>query len=271
MRLIFAALIVIAVLSCSKNILDSASRHGYDDDDYYDQALAALNEQSYDETLSIITTKMSVSGQALAKTRELVASAYAGKCGMNFIDYTDGLASATSPSILGRISHPFVGVNPDLLMCYNSLQTMDLIGPPSARTDNQNLFVSVIGMVLAGAATRLASDISPQNGDGVKDVDVCTGVSNNHIDAVIIGVGYMIKNASSLRPEIVGTGTVVAVNNIASMCQSLNGNTSCDFTNPSQITPTHRTLFRNLMNTTEFGVGSVVTGGSQAAILTACP
>lgn len=259
------------IFSCSQNILQDMSSID-PDQKYYDLAMESLNAEKFDEAISIVNTQITTNGQTQSKVRELLASAYAGKCGLNFVDYTQKLSQQSSGSAFSILMKPFIQVAVDPASCRLALQTMDLIGDTSVRTPNQNLFTSITGMVLLGSALRSYADTTPSSlGDGVVDVNLCTGLTDPQMDDIIIGFGYFNKNFSAVGESMIGSGSSSALIGISSICTNALGASACDITDPTDITPLLRDSFRDLVNTSEYGIGPYVTGGNALMIPMSCP
>lgn len=253
---------------CTQNILSEIGNKNSDEALLFD-AQAAVNAQQYDSAISIVTQRVSASGQQSTRAREILASGYAGKCGLNFIDYVTGLADAVSGSTFVLVSAPFVGaaVSPD--SCLSSLQTLDLIGTNVQRTSNQNAFAAIVGMVLMGSATRYYTDDAPVNGDGAQDVvDASCALTDAQIDNVILGYGYMTENFSAISDQI-GASSSTTISDSITTCTAIAG-ASCSNTDPAQITPLMRDAMRDLMNTSQYGVGTA-DGSNPLLIPAACP
>lgn len=254
-------------VGCSNNILQTASSSS-SDDSYLLNAKSAVNASNYDAAIAIITTQMSASGQAQTATKDVLASAYAGKCGLNFVNYLQSLANATMGTAFKLMMTPYVGVAATPSSCLTALQVLDSIGSASVRTSNENAFAAVVGMSLLGAQVRVSSDTSPTNGDGTIDTTVCN-MSNADIDNVILGFGYVSQNISYLSIQQLGSSTQTAINNVISKCSTLG--VTCAVTDPTAITSQLRTVMKDLLNTDDYGVGNVHTGGDATLIAGACP
>lgn len=267
-KILYVVLLPIFV-SCSGNILSDVASKSNDEDLLY-QAQQMVNNQEWDPAITLITTKMSSSGQSMTETREALASAYGGKCGLIFMNYVTALSASSSGSAMTILKTPFVGVAVDPASCRLALSTMDLIGNFSQRTLSQNFFTAILGMVLMGSATRGYIDATPTIGDGTNDVNICTGVTNSQIDDIIIGFGYMTQNISAVSASAIGSGSLNTLTGISNTCQSIGGS-SCQITDSSQITTQMRDFFRDLTNTQQYGVGTFDTTGNDLLIPGACP
>jgi hypothetical protein len=256
-------------LACTQNLLEDMTSQN-PDEDFYQEALGALNNENYSETILIINTKMSSAWQVTPKVRELLASAYAGQCGLNFIDYTEKLSIQYSGSPLSNLMLPFVQVVVDPASCRTALETMELIGTTESRTDNQNIFTSVTGMVLMGTALRNFADISPVLGDGSTDINLCMDFTDAQIDDIIIGFGFFNKNFTAVTSGIIGSYSSFILNDIITMCGAVESSAACTTTNPADITPSLRATFRDIINTQEYGVGAFLTGGDPLTVPMSC-
>ena len=267
-QFICCAFLVISA-GCSLNFLNELSDKNTDDAVIYD-AKVAVNEQNYDYAIELLTQRLSASGQTKTEARETLASAYAGKCGLNFLSFVDGLANAVSGSAFQLVSSPFVGVDVNADYCLDSLQTLDLIGPTETRTTDQNAFASIVGMVLMGASTRAYTDNNPVGGDGAQDAaDISCSLTDAQIDNIILGYGYMAKNFSALSTSQIGSSSSTTISDSINTCTSVAGS-SCEITDPADITNGIRDVMKDLLNTTQYGVGTQ-DGSNPALIPAACP
>ena len=267
-RVIHLLFLVLLIHGCSVNVLRELADKSSDEALLYD-AQSAVNRQEYDAAIDIITNRLGVAAQQSVEAREVLSSAYAGKCGLNFLEFVEGLADATSGTAFQLASAPFVGRPVESQYCLMSLQTLDLIGTTAQRTVDQNAFASVVGMVLMGSATRLYTDDVPVNGDGTQDaVDISCTLTDDQVDLVVLGYGYMSKNFSALGSQIGETSGNTFGDSI-SACQSVAGS-ACEITDPAEITVQIRDTMRDLLNTQQYGVGSF-DANDNLLIPVACP
>lgn len=266
---IFVFLISFITGGCSNNLLKDFGSKSNDDSLLFD-AQTAVNAQRYDEAIAIITQQVSANGQTKINARELLASAYAGKCGLNFLNYVDALSNSSSTAAFKMMSAPFVGVAVNPPYCLSSLQTLDLIGPSAQRTTDQNIFAAVVGMVLLGSATRLYTDNNPLNGDGTQDtVNASCGMTNTQIDYVVLGYAYMAQNFTYLSGSQISSGAQSEIGEAITICQNIAGSGVCNNTDPNQVSSVMRDTMKDLLNTQEYGVGTA-NGSDPLLIPAAC-
>jgi len=258
---------------CNQNLMgDLASKTS--DDYFYEEATKANNAQNYDGAIIIITEKMSARYQGYAKAKELLASAYAGKCGLNFLNYVDSLSKTTATAPFLFMMTPFVGVSTDVNYCKLAISTMESIGASAYRTSGQNMFVAILGLSLMGTGLRQNADKTPALGDGTADVNLCTTVTDSQIEDVIIGFGYFTLNIGFVSASLIGSGSLSALTNLNSVCTTQAG-VSCTVTDPSGLSAPTRTalgaFFRRLLNTSQYGIGTYDIAGDDTKIALACP
>ena len=263
-------ILIFISLSCSQNLFEDLSSISPDEENY-SKAMDALNDESYDQAIIIVNNQITPAGQTFTKVRELLASAYAGKCGLNFLDYTNKLSQQSSGSAMSNLLQPFVQVPVDPASCRLALQTMELIGPTPIRTNNQNIFTSITGMVLVGTALRGYADLSPVLGDGTADINLCTGFTDPQIDDIIIGFGFFNKNFSAVTSNMIGSYSSFVLGDVVALCNNTVGAAACSVTDPASITAPMRDSFRDLVNTQEYGIGAFVTGGDPSLVPNSCP
>jgi hypothetical protein len=242
-------------------------------DDYLmEEATKANNSRNYDYALEILTTKISSSAKTTVKAKELLASAYAGKCGFNFAEYVENLVDSVGGTAFRIAMDPFVGVELEPAYCLQALQTMDTLGTPVQRTANQNTFTAITGMVMMGASLRAYSDATPAPaGDGTIDVNLCSGVTNDQMDDVIVGYGYFATNFAYVSAALVGSSSFGSLQDVINICNGMPGGVTCTITNKTDITGLTRDTFRDIINTVEFGVGSYVCNDDVLQIPASCP
>lgn len=267
-QFIFLMIAVFTISSCKPNLLEGVSSRSRDEY-LLEEAIKANNDQEYDHAIYILTTEMSAQGQKSPTARETLSSSYAGKCGLNFIEYTMALAESTSGTAFAIMKGPFVGKDVSPENCILSLQTLDKIGLPAQRTTNQNIFAAITSLVLMGAAVRKYTDTTPANGDGTLDVNICTTVTNSQIEDIAIGFAYFGLNISYVSSDLIGGSSLGSLTGIINACSSVAGS-ACTVTKREDIDPNVRDTIRDLINTQEYGIGPYSTGGNDIMIPFAC-
>ena len=266
--ILFLTLFSFFLSSCGPNALSSLGSQT-SDEYYMEEAEKANNTQDYDKALDILLNKLSSSAQASVPGKELLASAYAGKCGFNFVNYVTSLSEASGTAVFNTMMQPFVGVATAPEYCLSSLQTMDTLGAPGSRTANQNFFSAITGLVLMGASIRAYADKDGTGGNGNGSMDsagmICddTLVTNDQMNDIIVGYGYFVTNLAYVSAEALGADSFDSLNDSVAVCNSLGGD--CTITDKDNVTAPTRLAIRKLLHTSEYGIGNA------NSIITACP
>lgn len=271
---LYLTILTLLTNSCGPNALSGLGSQT-SDEYYLEEATKANNNQNYDYALDVLLNKLSAGAQARASTKELLASAYAGKCGFNFVDYVTMLSTNTASAVFNVMMQPFVQVEAAPQYCLLALQTMDSIGTSGQRTANQNTFSAITGLVLMGISLRAYADKNgtDNNGDGLMDVNnmVCNAgsVTDDQMNDIIVGYGYFVTNLAYVSASLLGTSSFDGLNNSITMCTSTPG-ADCDVTDKAAVTSQTRDVMRRLLNTSNYGIGDE-PGNDAGQLLVACP
>lgn len=271
---LYLTILTLLTNSCGPNALSGLGSQS-SDDYYLEEATKANNSQNYDYALDVLLNKLSAGAQARATTKELLASAYAGKCGFNFVNYVTTLSTNTASAVFNVMMQPFVQVEAAPEYCLLALQTMDAIGTPGQRTANQNTFSAITGLVLMGISLRAYADKDgvDNNGDGAMDANnmICNAgsVTDDQMNDIIVGYGYFVTNLAYVSASLLGTSSFDSLNDSIAVCTSVPG-ADCDVTNKADVTSDTRDVMRRLLNTSNYGIGDEA-GGDALQIAAACP
>ncbi len=265
----------IFISSCGPNALTGLGSQT-SDEYYFEEATKANNNQDFDYAIDVLLNKLSATGQASVVGKELLASAYAGKCGFNFVNYVTALAASSSTAVFKTMMQPFVQVVTAPEYCLLSLQTIDTLGAPGVRTTNQNTFSAITGLVLMGASMRAYADKDGTGGNGNGEMDttvshlICkdTHVTDDQMNDIIVGYGYFVTNLAYVSASMLGTSSFDSLNDSVDACNSLPG-ADCTVTVKANVSADTRTIIRLLLNTATYGIGSR-PGTTPAEIAAAC-
>jgi hypothetical protein len=257
--------------SCGGNFFKDLSTKDTDAAKYED-ALKAIDLGDYASAITYIES-MSTTAKAKTKTIETWAGAYAGKCGLNFISLISGLGdSSGAPFLFFMQAFTAVAVDPE--SCYIAQQKMELLGNSSQRTSDQNLFMFVLGISKLGTYLKASADLLPATGvggDGVADptFSACANqpapgtpmMTDAQINQVVTGFGLIFDNLTAVSSSLSGASAVAGLNDFKATCEALTLIPNCAITNPNgaEITDATRLAFRELIQTSDFGVGTACT------------
>ncbi len=294
--------------SCTKpNVLTDMSQKN-SDDALFIEAQKQIDNSQWDAGISIIENQISAGYRAQRNVVNTLAGAYAGKCGINFVNMVNGLkgASGAASQIFPYLMSVFSGVTPDPVACETAVTLMESIGDVNARTSDENLFLSILG--IARIATNLAAELDSVDHNGVLDSplgalatssNIChewsagsplhpwlagdpafafyppPGVQAAHflkdleVQRIAAGVGLLVENLTALGTIIGPSNSVVtAVNSVKASCTSLS--IVCDVTDSTAISNKMIYAFRALLDSSSMGFGTC-TPGSVVMGQICCP
>lgn len=249
-------------MSCGGNFFKDVSSKTSDAAKYED-ALKAIDNGDYTSAIALIE---GTSTPFLAQTNviQTLAGAYAGQCGLDFIGMITGLGSSSgAPFLFFMQAFQTISVIP--ASCATAQTKMELLGNSTQRTGDQNLFMFFLGIAKVGTYLKARADA---NSDGTSDhahISCANQGGPYFADAdmnqIITGLGLIFDNITAVSASIGGSTAITALNGFKSTCQTLTGIPNCAVTDPASvaITAPVRSVFRELIQTSDFGIESSCT------------
>lgn len=247
---------VLVCTSCGGNMFEGMSGKT-SHDAIVEEVKNLVNDQQFAEAVALIEGS---SGFVVTDRGEklLMASAYAGACGLTFADVFDSLSTASGSPMKFMMS-AFTNRVLDPTKCFAAQQWIERIGNAGTRTVNENIAMFLVGFAKVGAFLRYRADTSATGiGDGTVDAtfDSCdnTKLPRSDVKQVVTGFGLMIENVAALGTMISGSlsGNITS---IGALCTGLG--LSCNVTNPSGISDADADDFRDAIksdDTTQIGI-----------------
>ena len=290
---IFILIVTLSVTtSCgTENVLSEVSNKETDEA-YYIDAKKELDNMQWDSTVTIITSKMSANYQARRDVKMTLASAYAGKCGLIFMDLIQGMTNNPSSAMFQFFMGVWGGktVNPD--SCELAIGVLQGIGTKTQRTTNENLFLSLLGVARIG--TNLVANLDNGDHNGAMDTDatVCHGdaagtgtawqsplstffptppggmtqyMTSNNMKRVAAGLGLILENLDALTGALGSGSSLDGIDDISTMCSTVmstitGSSVSCDsMTTTGAVTDEMVYAMRMMLASSDFGLGSTCT------------
>ncbi len=253
---------VVVVCTACKNLFIGFTDYNTDEAKY-SQAITYLNALEYDKAIAEIQ-KTSATFQARRQTRYIMASAYAGKCGLNTVGMIESFDNIGSMRLFPFLVGQFIAKGVDhQTACQQAEMQLRLVSEdPDVRTPSENLMMVLIAFAKTGVILNKSVDT---NDDGAMDGgylpgDHCvdpTMVSNSDVNQLITAITQIIhslpKVGTSFGSAELGTLTsacdaMEAVNPIYNFCNVLTA---------SDATDEHRQAFRAVLGSnTGVGLGN---------------
>lgn len=246
-------LMCLPFLGCA-NVLDSMARKTTDEA-ILEDARKAMNDSDWDLALEKFD-ELTAAKKSEVAVIEKWATAYAGKCGLNFIEYFTNLGSAslTGSTLFKYLMNAWTGETVYPEYCTLAQTKMEEISSDAAdRSTNQNFFLAILGMVKVGVYLRgnLDRDGTDNLGDGTAELDPCTDdVSNleeSQATEIVTGLGLITTNLVYLT-AVLGAGEIAnALETVENVCALTPG--ACGRTDPTTVTDADRDAIRDLLKT----------------------
>lgn len=242
---LISCLLAVTNLSCGGNVFEPMSNktsHAA----IMEEMKNLVNDQKFTEAITLFegSTALTVTDRT---EKMIVASAYAGACGLTFADVFDSLATASGSPMWFMMS-AFTSRVVDPSKCYTAQQWIERIGAAGVRSTNENIAMFLIGFAKVGAYLRNRADTDPTTGIGNGTVDATfdscdnTDLPRADVKQVITGFGLMIENIAALGTNISGSlsGDITS---IGAGCTALG--LSCNVTDPTGISDADADEFRD--------------------------
>lgn len=294
LKFVFIILLSLALTtSCGQpNVLTEFSKTD-SDEALYVEAKKQLDLYEWQGAIDIIEDEMSAGFRARMDVVETLASAYAGKCGLIFFDLVQGLSNNPSTALFPYFMDIFKNQTLDTPSCDEAIELIEGLGTVTTRTQDQNLFMALLGIARLG--TTLSSKLDQDDHNGVADApfnmchDYSGGgpadvwpapynappftdppfsipqppptmdhyLSDTDVTQVITGLGLVFENLAALGAAIGGVSTIDALEEALEDCEDVNGGSgSCTITDPANVTAETRYAFRLLLDDGDMGFGS---------------
>jgi hypothetical protein len=236
-------------VSCGQNaFLESAKRDT--DAALLFEAKKQMNSLQWTAAINTIL-KMSAAGLSDRSAKVALASAYAGRCGLNLIRFADQLSSAGSSGLFALfLSALKTATTSSVADCISAEQSLiSISSDPALRTVDENLMLSFIGFAKMGAILASYADLDD---DGTADsgFDACDTSDIPQAMVRQFGTGMTLAiqglNASG---STLGSSLATAV---TSACTALAGVNPaynfCAVTDPSAFTTNQVKALSGLMH-----------------------
>ena len=178
-----------------------------------------MDAASWAEAIALIN-RMSPDGQANRSTKVTLASAYAGKCGLNLIRLADQISSSAGQNffalLLSGLRGATAGSVSDCILAESTIQSISTL--PASRTADENVMLAFVGFAKIGAVLATYADT---DGDGSADPGFDSCNTSMLPDAMLreIGTGVTIAvSALAASGGSIGSGLA---NSVTSACSQL--------------------------------------------------
>lgn len=261
-------ILCLLMVSCTDPNFYTQFSNQSSDEALYHNALKKIDAQEWQAAIDIIEGDLSSTYQQNVNVRESLMGAYAGKCGFSFITLVGGLSSA-SGGIFKVALGSFAGISVDTAACDSAVAILEGLGTSTQRTQNQNLYASLLGLARLGVSLHKTLDQESSGlGDGTVDAgfDVCLkpGVStagqltDAEVKKVIVSVGLIFENIATLVAAMgSGNAGVDSIDAAKTQCEAALGAGNCSITDESNPALSGMlNMFRRMISSSSMGLGT---------------
>lgn len=256
LKFFLVGIIGICLISCSnifKGMSDQESQEAYLED-----AIKYNNAKQYDLAIDIIENKLNTETKDSDEIRRFMASVYAGKCGLDFIQFLDSLSSASNSGSQGLkfLLTAWNGKTVSATHCTTAETIMKEISPTFAtRTASDSFFMVVLSMAKIGTYLKTLTDLDDDGEVDSTPADftqpdgfcLASNINNVAIAELASGLGIVLANLANIGNAL--SDSTLDLSTITSTCNSLPSPNPCliedqnEFLNNSTARLAIRTLF----------------------------
>ena len=220
-----------------------------------------INEQDYDTAITLLN---SLDPLFLAD-RERVpvyASAYAGRCGLVFLDLMTSMQNTGTATVLGTLMAAFDNSDTnDINDCIQAESILTThIGGPTLRSSDENLFMAFISLskiaaILSALADQNNDDVTDDDGTPAGTFDQCdnTDLPEAMVRQIGAGIGSALLSLAAVGASYVDD----AISDVNTLCsQDPNLNVFCTADDPSVFGAAEVQALRYAIGSSDYGIDS---------------
>jgi hypothetical protein len=242
---------IMGVSSCPNALSEFADKKS--DDALLFDARTSIDKRDWTSAITSINS-MTSSGLAKHDTKIALASAYAGRCGLDLILLADAVSSQISSTKIWPILMKFMNGVSSTADCKTAEATA-LTVASADRTSDDNVFLAFVEFAKMGAVLAVSGANSSGSISG--SFNSCTNNAANILDADVgeLGTGLTITvSALNAAGSTIG-GTTIST--VSSLCTTIDGLTGtpgfCNKTTAAQFSANELLAIRALIKSNELG------------------
>ncbi len=214
-----------------------------------------LNKQLYSEAIEKVET---LTDEQLAQRDVAVlrASAYAGRCGLNFINFVDAMQNMGDSTTLFQLFLETMQSATSPIDCRRAEDFIEAVAATAAeRTDDENLLIALISFAKIGATLAITADTAPA--DGAADVgwDACTGLDDAQAGEIGTGMSIALQSLAALSSDVASGAT----DDIDAICDTV---AICSQTDPEAYSSFEIKAIKTLTHNNDGAIGLATNPGA---------
>lgn len=260
--ILFLSTIGMISAGCTANIFDEIADKDSPDAIFF-QAKQEINRRDYGAAIALLES-LDPSYLSLRTRRPIYASAYAGRCGLEFLSLLTNLQNMSSTTIMGTLMTAFpLAALSQVDDCVRAEEILNEIGEAASRLGDENLLMAFTAFAKIGT---ILSALADTDGDGGVDASFnqCdnTDFPESYVREIGSGLSQAILSLSAIGTDYVDD----ALGDVTAICDTdPNLNAFCTTTDPSSFTANEVQFLRYAIGSSDLGINSC--GGAN---FTAC-
>ncbi len=253
MKKIVNLLLITALLGCTQNLFEEMVDQDSPEAVFF-QAKREINKRNYSAAI-ILLQSLDPLYMSERSRIPIYASAYAGRCGLEFISLLEELQATTSSAIFAMLMGSFPGaLAANVQDCIEASDLLQGIGDEIERNGDENLLLAFTSLAKIGT---ILSSLADTDDDGVADAtfDQCdnTDLPDDMVREVGAGLAVTLLSLSG-----VGAGYIDgAVDSFTDLCsQDPSLASFCSVTDPASFSPAEVQAFRYAIGSNDYGIDS---------------
>lgn len=229
-------------LGCSGNLLSEMAKKETDTAVLF-EVNHYLNSRQYTEAIAQFE-KLSAESQSQRENQFLLASAYAGRCGLDFLDLAKGLKDLSGGELFKMIMNLYPTANAQHLQdCQSAEDKIRALGTTAQRTDDENLFLLFVELSKMGTLLNMSYD---SNHDGAPDAaSLCSKSIFSDAQAAEFGasLGIIVEIINQSSLSVLGS----TASQLTSACADSPADLICGKTSASQFSASESAAVRTVV------------------------
>jgi hypothetical protein len=219
-------LVFAAGTSCSQNILSTFADKNTDAAKYI-EAQKLIDGEKYDDAIAVLLSA-SADFQTDRKFKSLLASAYAGRAGLNFLDLIQSFQDASGVTLFSLLMPSFHSA--DMTALTSKVMDLDqaadtlksIASDPAQRSQDENILMVLVSFAKIGYILNTYTDTDHNGSVDGTFTDACSTADTPGTsigDTAVAHIGLALVNALNALPEITNNFTSNVLGSIDD-CQS---------------------------------------------------
>lgn len=254
MKAMKALILLFVMLTGCRNMLQETAKKDTPEAVFY-QAKMEMNDRDYESAINLMQT-LAPSFLAQRHVALVYASAFSGRCGLDFVNFVTDLENVGSASsMFSFLMQQFPdATDAKIADCVFSESVLNNIGNQTQRNSDENILMGLSSLTKVGTVlSRYADTDGNGSVDGTFDHCDTTDFPDTAIREVGTGIAQAILSVSAVGSDITAD-TLTEITDLCALDPNLN--VFCTTTDPNAYSNNEIAVLRAILGSTNQGVGA---------------